>query len=61
MDIKEFKGDKRQLMPLLLLADEQEDMINQYLERGQMKEPEFWKLKILLQYQSFREEDMGKG
>ena len=36
MDIKEFKGDKRQLMPLLLLADEQEDMINQYLERGRM-------------------------
>lgn len=36
MDIKEFKGDKRQLLSLLLLADEQEDMINQYLERGRM-------------------------
>ena len=36
MDIKEIKGDNRQLLSLLLLADEQEDMINQYLERGRM-------------------------
>ncbi|MCI7758902.1 MAG: GNAT family N-acetyltransferase [[Eubacterium] saphenum] len=34
MEIKEFCGNKKQLLSLLLLADEQEDMIDRYLERG---------------------------
>ena len=36
MEIKEFCGNKKQLLSLLLLADEQEDMIDRYLERGTM-------------------------
>ena len=36
MKIKEFKGNKKQLLPLLLLADEQEDMIERYIHRGTM-------------------------
>lgn len=36
MVIKEIKEDKKQFLSLLLLADEQEDMIDQYIERGTM-------------------------
>lgn len=36
MEIKEYGGNKKQLLSLLLLADEQEDMIDRYLERGTM-------------------------
>ena len=36
MEIREVTGDKRQYLPLLLLADEQEDMIDRYLDRGTM-------------------------
>ncbi len=36
MKIKEIKKNKKQFLSLLLLADEQEDMIDQYLERGTM-------------------------
>ena len=36
MEIKEVKKNKKQFLSLLLLADEQEDMIDQYLERGTM-------------------------
>ena len=36
MEIKEIKKNKKQFLSLLLLADEQEDMIDQYLERGTM-------------------------
>ena len=32
--IHEVKENKKQYLPLLLLADEQEDMIDRYLERG---------------------------
>ena len=34
--IKEIINKKRDYLPLLLLADEQENMIDQYLERGTM-------------------------
>lgn len=34
MEIKEIKANKKQFLPLLLLADEQEDMIDRYLDRG---------------------------
>lgn len=34
MNIFEAKTDKRQYLPLLLLGDEQEDMIDRYLDRG---------------------------
>ena len=32
--IVRVEGDKKKYLPLLLLADEQEDMIDRYLERG---------------------------
>ena len=34
MKIREVKEGKKWFLPLLLLADEQEDMIDRYLERG---------------------------
>lgn len=36
MNIRKIINDKKQYIDLLLLADEQEDMIDQYLERGEM-------------------------
>ena len=36
MAIREIIENKRDFMPLLLLADEQEDMIDRYLDRGRM-------------------------
>lgn len=36
MKIKEIKENKKQFLPLLLLADEQEDMIDRYLHKGTM-------------------------
>ena len=36
MEIKEICGNKKQFLSLLLLADEQEDMIDRYLDRGTM-------------------------
>ena len=36
MDIVEIKADKKRYLDLLLLADEQEDMVDRYLERGMM-------------------------
>ena len=36
IEIKKVTTNKKQYLPLLLLADEQEDMIDRYLERGTM-------------------------
>ena len=36
MEIREVRENKKEYLPLLLLADEQEDMIDRYLERGAM-------------------------
>lgn len=36
MHIREIQENKKQYLELLLLADEQEDMIDRYLERGTM-------------------------
>lgn len=36
MHIKQVTGDKKEYLDLLLLADEQESMIDQYLEQGDM-------------------------
>ena len=36
MNIREIHENKKQFLPLLLLADEQEDMIDRYLERSTM-------------------------
>lgn len=34
MEIREIRENKKQFLPLLLAADEQEDMIDRYLDRG---------------------------
>ena len=34
MKIRKVETDKKEYLPLLLLADEQEDMIDRYLDRG---------------------------
>ncbi len=36
MEFREIKDHKKEYLPLLLLGDEQESMIDQYLERGWM-------------------------
>lgn len=36
MEIRKVETDKKEYLPLLLLADEQEDMIDRYLERGEL-------------------------
>ena len=36
MEIRKVEADKKQYLDLLLLADEQEDMIDRYLEHGTM-------------------------
>lgn len=36
MTIRRVEGDKKRWLSLLLLADEQEDMVDRYLERGTM-------------------------
>lgn len=36
MEIRKVETDKKQYLSLLLLADEQEDMVDRYLERGLM-------------------------
>lgn len=36
MEFREIKTNKKDFLDLLLLADEQEDMVDRYLERGRM-------------------------
>ncbi|HIZ56211.1 MAG TPA: GNAT family N-acetyltransferase [Firmicutes bacterium] len=36
MEIRKIEGDRRQWMDLLLLGDEQEEMVNLYIDRGEM-------------------------
>ncbi len=36
MKVEKVMGDKKEYLDLLLLADEREDMIDRYLERGEM-------------------------
>ena len=36
MNIKKVTGEKKEYIDLLLLADEQESMIDKYLEKGEM-------------------------
>ena len=42
MEIRKVETDKKRYMDLLLLADEQEDMLDRYLERGTMYVLEVW-------------------
>ena len=74
MSIYEVSENKKKYMDLLLLADEQEDMIEKYLEKGTMyvleddgikenvllqkKTETFWKLKIWQLYRTATKKDM---
>ena len=73
MEIREVTENKKRFLPLLLLADEQEDMIDRYITSGTMyvlddagvkaecivedSETKFLKLKILPFYRIFKEKD----
>ena len=43
MKIREVNENKKQFIALLLLADEQENMIDRYLEKGTMY---YWNLSV---------------
>ena len=76
MKIREVNENKKQFIALLLLADEQENMIDHYLEKGTMyvledgnvkaecvvtdEEMEYLKLKILQLILRIKDRAMGK-
>lgn len=73
MDIKIIKENKKRFLDLLLLADEQENMVDKYLERGEMfalydgdlksicvvtkEDKDIYELKNLATYEKYQ----GKG
>ena len=75
MEIKKVISDKKEFLELLLLADEQESMVDRYLERGDMfvlydnglkaacvvtvKGKAFMKSRILLLFLFFNVRDTG--
>lgn len=77
MEIKRILSDKKQFLDLLLLADEQEDMIDKYLERGDVfalydgnlksicvvtKEEEgMYELKNIATYERYQGKGYGKA
>jgi GNAT superfamily N-acetyltransferase len=76
MEIKNIKRDKKNFLELLLLADEQEDMIDKYLERGDMfalydndlksiclvtkETEEVYELKNIATYEKYQGKGYGK-
>lgn len=76
MEIKIIKNNKKQFIDLLLLADEQEDMIDKYLERGDMfalydddlksicvvtqEEDETYEIKNIATYPKYQGKGYGK-
>ncbi len=77
MEIKRILSNKKQFLDLLLLADEQEDMIDKYLERGDVfalydgnlksicvvtKEEEgMYELKNIATYERYQGKGYGKA
>ncbi|QNU68745.1 GNAT family N-acetyltransferase [Ruminiclostridium herbifermentans] len=75
MEVKIIKDNKKRFLDLLLLADEQENMIDRYLERGEMfalydgdlksicvvtKESEgIYELKSLATYEKYQKQGYG--
>ena len=59
LKIIEVKENKKEYLDLLLLADEQEDMIDRYLSKG-MPETVLLKLKISQWLRRFTGKDMEK-
>ncbi|NLD50699.1 MAG: GNAT family N-acetyltransferase [Clostridiaceae bacterium] len=76
MEIKIISSNKKQFIDLLLLADEQEDMIDKYLERGDMfalydddlksicvvtqEDDEKYELKNIATYEKYQGKGYGK-
>lgn len=77
MEIKRIHSNKKRFLKLLLLADEQEDMIDRYLERGDMfalydggvksicvvteEAPGVYELKSLATEQGFQRRGYGRA
>lgn len=77
MEIKRILSNKKQFLDLLLLADEQEDMIDKYLERGDVfalydgdlrsicvvtkEEEEIYELKNIATYERYQGKGYGKA
>ncbi|MBC2396292.1 GNAT family N-acetyltransferase [Clostridium tetanomorphum] len=77
MEVKKILENKKQFLELLLLADEQEDMIDKYLERGDMfalydgdlksicvvtqEEDTTYELKNLATYEKYQGQGYGRA
>lgn len=77
MEIKRILSNKKQFLDLLLLADEQEDMIDKYLGRGDVfalydgdlrsicvvtkEEEEIYELKNIATYERYQGKGYGKA
>lgn len=77
MDVKKISSNKKQFLDLLLLADEQEDMIDRYLEDGEMfalydddlksicvvmqKDSTMYELKNMATYEKYQGKGYGKA
>lgn len=76
MEVKKIINNKKQFLDLLLLADEQEDMIDRYLENGEMfalydddlksicvvvkKDSNIYELKNMATYDKYQGKGYGK-
>lgn len=76
MEVKKIINNKKQFLDLLLLADEQEDMIDRYLENGEMfalydddlksicvvvkKDRNIYELKNMATYEKYQGKGYGK-
>ncbi|MBE6087435.1 MAG: GNAT family N-acetyltransferase [Clostridium beijerinckii] len=76
MEVKKIINNKKQFLDLLLLADEQEDMIDRYLENGEMfalydddlksicvvvkKDSNIYELKNMATYEKYQGKGYGK-
>lgn len=77
MDIKIIKSDKKDFLELLLLADPQENMIDKYLDRGELfalydgdlkcicvvtqENEETYEIKNLATYEHYQRQGYGKS
>lgn len=77
MEVRKISSNKKQFLDLLLLADEQEDMIDRYLEYGEMyalydddlksicvvmqKDSTTYELKNMATYEKYQGQGYGKA
>lgn len=76
MEVKQIKENKKSFLDLLLIADEQEDMIDRYLDRGDMfalydgdlkslcvvtrEDDDIYELKNIATYEKYQGQGYGK-